>query len=110
MGVLRGGGGAAFPLAGGLADVVIAPALRNKGLGRGLSLGGNAQRVGTHIGDKTHRAVSRNVHAFIQRLGGAHRAGGREAERAARVLLQGGRDEGRRGLAAALALSIFVMV
>ena len=104
VGVLRGGGGAAFPLAGGLADVVVAPALRNKGLGRGLSLGGNAQRVGTHIGDKTHRAVARNVHAFIQRLGGAHRAGGREAERAARVLLQGGRDEGRRGLAAALAL------
>lgn len=40
VGVLRGGGGAAFPLAGGLADVVVAPALRNKGLGRGLGLGG----------------------------------------------------------------------
>ena len=107
VGVLGGGGGTALPLAGGLADVILAPAVSNKGLGRGLGLGGDAQRVSTHIGDEAHGAVARDVHAFVQCLGGAHRAGGREAKGAAGVLLQSRGDEGRRGLAAALAFFNF---
>ena len=107
VGVLRRRGGAALPLAGRLADIALAPAVSDKGFGGGLRLGSDAQRVGTHVGDQTHRAVPRNVNALVQGLGGAHRPRGRKAERAARVLLQRGGDEGRRGLTAALALFDF---
>ena len=103
MGVLGGRGRAGLPLALGVADVVVAPAARDELFGGGACLGGDAQRVGTHVGDQTHGAVACNVHAFVQCLGSAHRAGGREAKGTAGVLLQGGGDKGRRGLAAALA-------
>ena len=49
VGVLRRRGGAALPLAGRLADIALAPAVGDKGLGGGLRLGSDAQRVGTHV-------------------------------------------------------------
>ena len=104
MGVLRVGGGAAFPAALGLADVVLAPAPADVAFGGGGSLVRDAQRVGTHIGDQTHRAMPGDVHAFIQRLSCPHGAGGGKAVAAAGLLLQGGGDEGRRGHPVALAL------
>ena len=44
-----------------------------------------------------------NVHAFVQRLGGTHSAGGRKAQAAGCLLLQGTGDKGRGGLLCALA-------
>ena len=48
-----------------------------------------------------------DVHAFVQRLGGPHGAGGRKAQTAGCLLLQGTGDEGRGGLLRALALFQF---
>ena len=104
MGVLGGGGRAGLPAAGGLVHIGFAPAPADELLGRGHRLVRDAQRVGTHIGDEAHGAVVLDVHPFIQRLGGPHRAGGRKAEGPAGVLLQGGGDEGRGRRTPALAL------
>ena len=47
---------------------------------RGLRLLGDAQRVGTHVGDQAHRALARDVDALIELLGDGHRAPGRHVE------------------------------
>ena len=54
-------------------------------------------RVGTHIGNQTH-CLAADVHAFIQRLRGAHGAVGGHAQFAHRFLLQGGSGERRGGI------------
>ena len=64
----------------------------------------DAQAVGTHVGDQTHGAVACNVHAFVQGLGSAHGAGGRKAQAAGCLLLQGTGDKSRSGLLCPLAL------
>ena len=85
------------------ADIRLAVSTGDILLGGSHSLVRNAQTVGTHIGDKTHHAVSGNVHAFVQGLGGAHGAGGCKAQPAGGLLLQGTGDKGRGGLLCALA-------
>ena len=57
---------------------------------RGLCLLGDAQRVGTHVGDQAHRALARDVDALIELLGDGHRAPGRHVELARGLLLQRG--------------------
>ena len=104
---LRRGGRAGLPLAGGLVDIAFAPAPADELFGGGHGFVRHAQRVGTHIGDQTDGAEALDVDAFIQRLGGAHRAGGGKAQRAAGVLLQRGGDERRGRGAPALAFVDF---
>ena len=104
MGILGGGGTLGFIAALFAADVFLAVGIRNECLGGGGGLVGNAQAVGTHIGDQTGDALALDLHAFVQRLGGPHGAGGGEAQPTAGLLLHGGGDEGRRRHPAALAL------
>ena len=104
MGVLRSRGalGLPRPLVG--ADILFAVGPGNILLGRRHGFVRDAEAVGTHVGDQTHGAVARDVHAFVQGLGGPHGAGGRKAQPTGRFLLQGTGDEGRGGLLGALAL------
>ncbi len=104
MGVLCGCGGTGLVFALGLADIALAPAAADILLGRGHRLVRDTQRVGTHIGDQTDGPVAGDLHTFVQRLGGPHGAGGREAVAAAGLLLEGGGNEGRRRHTAAAAL------
>ena len=97
MGVLSGGGAAALVGALGGADVPLPVGFGDILLGTGHRFVGDAQAVGTHVGDQTHGAPPGDVHAFVQGLGGAHGAGGGEAQAAAGLLLQGGGDERRCG-------------
>ncbi len=62
---------------------------------------GQIDRVGTHIGDQTGGAIP-SIDAFVELLGDAHGALGGEAQFAPCFLLQGGRDEGGRGITLAL--------
>jgi len=107
VGILRGG--RAFGLPGALvgADILFAVSVRNILLCSGDRFIGDAQAVGTHIGDQTHGAMPGNVHALVQGLGGPHGAGGRKAQAAGSLLLQGTGDERRGGLLGALALFQF---
>jgi len=59
---------------------------------------GQVHRVGTHIGDQTD-GLAADVHAFVQRLRGAHRAVGGHAELAHGLLLQRRGREGCCGIA-----------
>ena len=59
--------------------------------------------VGAHVGDQADRLAA-DVDALEQALGGLHRAVGREAELARRLLLQGRGAERRRRVAADLLL------
>ena len=52
-----------------------------------LRLHGDAQRVGTHVGDKAHRSLAGDVHALIQLLGDGHGAAGGHIQLAGRLLL-----------------------
>ena len=63
----------------------------------------HAHGVGAHVGDEADRPLLSQLHAFVQLLGGAHRASGREAKLLGRFLLHRARRKGRRRLAAALA-------
>ena len=103
VGVLCCRGALGLPCALIGADIRLAVSTGDILLGGGHSLVRDAQTVGTHIGDQTHHAVPGNVHAFVQRLGGAHGAGGRKAQAAGGLLLQGTGDKGRGGLLCALA-------
>ena len=58
---------------------------------------GKTQRVGTHIGDQTQRALAGHIHTFIQLLGNGHGALGGETQLAGCFLLQGRSGKGRRG-------------
>ncbi len=70
------------------------------GLGRWRP--GEGHRVGTHVGDQADRALA-DVDPLVELLGGAHGLAGREAELAARLLLQGAGGEGGGGVALLLA-------
>ena len=84
----------------GLGRIVLpAVAVLDKALGRGNGLLGQAEGVGTHIGDQTHRSLSSDVHALIELLGDGHGAGGGHIQLAGGLLLEGGGGEGGRGVA-----------
>ncbi len=85
-------------------QILAAPAAVNEFPRLPDSVLADAQGVSTHIGDKAHSPLALNVHALIQLLGGPHGPVGLEAQLPAGLLLQGGGDEGRGGLAAAAAL------
>ena len=65
--------------------------------GGGLRLCGNAQGIGTHVGDKTLRAAQfrADVDTLVQFLRHAHDAGGLEIQLAGCFLLHGGSGKGR---------------
>ena len=63
---------------------------------------GQTHRVGPHVGDQTGGLAAVDGNTFIQALGRAHGALGREAELARGFLLQRGRRERRRRIAFAL--------
>ena len=107
MGVLRCRGALGLPGALVGADIALAVGPGDVLSGSCHSLIGDAEAVGTHIGDEAHGAVAGDVHAFVQRLGSPHGAGGRKAQTAGCLLLQGTGDEGRGGLLRALALFQF---
>ena len=107
MGVLRCRGALGLPGALVGADIALAVGPGDVLSGSCHSLVGDAEAVGTHIGDEAHGAVAGDVHAFVQGLGSPHGAGGREAQTAGCLLLQGTGDEGRGGLLRALALFQF---
>ena len=97
VGVLGAGFGLVDP---GLAGVVVrAVAGEDEVLRGGGGLVGQAEGVGTHIGDETHGALPLDVHALIELLGDGHGPPGRHVELAAGLLLEGGGDEGGRGVA-----------
>ena len=98
MRVLRAGLG--FIHVRGLGAVFGAEFLLNQRARRGLRLLGDAQRVGTHIGDQAVRGAFAEADALIELLRDHHRALRREAEPAVGLLLQGGGGERRHRLAA----------
>ena len=99
--------GLGLVVAGSLGVVVLPVAAENEGLCRGNGLLGDAQRVGTHIGDETHRALARDVNALVELLGDGHGAARRHIELARGLLLQGrGRKRQRRGALLVRALDI----
>jgi len=104
VGVLRGSGALGLPGALVGADIGFTVGPCDILLGGSHRFVRNAQAVGTHIGDQTHGAVACNIHAFVQGLGSAHGAGGRKAQPAGCLLLQGAGDESRSGLLCPLAL------
>ena len=84
----------------GLLGVIPLPvAAHDKGLGRGQRLLGQAQGVGTHIGDKAHSSLSLDVHPLIELLGDGHGTPGSHVQLAGGFLLEGGSDERRGGIA-----------
>ena len=97
VGVLSASLGLVVPGLGRI--VLLAVAGLNKTLGSGNGLLGEAQGVGTHIGDQTHGALAGDVYALIELLGDRHSAGGGHVQFAAGLLLEGGGGEGRRGIA-----------
>ena len=74
MGVL--GPGLGLILAEGVGPVGGAVAAVDERTGGYLGLMGDAQRIGTHIGNKTHGALAAELHALIQLLGDGHGAAG----------------------------------
>ena len=101
VGILRPTLGLILTGLGGI--VALAVALHDKVLCRRLRLGRDAERVGTHVGNQTHRAHACNVHAFIELLGDGHGAAGGHVHLAGGLLLQGGGGKGRRGRALLIA-------
>ena len=103
MGVLGSGGAAGLPGALIGTDILFPVGPRNIFLGSGHSLVRNSQTVGTHVGNQTHGAVTGDVHAFVEGLGGPHGAGGGEAQPPGGLLLEGTGDKGGGGLFGPLA-------
>ena len=81
--------------------IILTVAAENKRLGGGKRLLGNAQRVGTHVGDEAHRALAGDVHALVELLRDGHRAARRHVQLTRRLLLEG-RGRERRGRRARL--------
>ena len=97
MGVL--GAGLGLELAGLAGVIVLAVAALDKAPGGGGGLVGQAQGVGTHIGDQTHGALPGDVNALVELLGDGHGAAGGHVQLAAGLLLEGGGGEGRSRVA-----------
>ena len=104
VGILCGSGALGLPCALVGADIGFTVSPCDIFLCGGNGFIRDAQAVGTHVGDQTHGAVARNVHAFVQGLGSAHGTGGRKAQAAGCLLLQGTGDKSRSGLLCPLAL------
>ena len=77
--------------------IAIAIAMADKVRRGGHGLFGKPQGVGTHIGDKTQRALAGHIHAFVQLLSHHHGLLGSEAQLPGSLLLQGGGGEWGRG-------------
>ena len=85
----------------GLAGIVgRAVAIGDKITRSGQRLLGQAQGVGTHIGDEADGALAADVDALIELLRNGHRAARRHIELSGGLLLQRGGDERRRRRAA----------
>ena len=97
VGVLGPGFGLVMP--GLVRIIVLAVAVDDQLPGGRQGLLRQAQGVGTHIGDEAHGALALDVHALVELLGHRHGPPGRHAQLAAGLLLEGGGDEGRRGIA-----------
>ncbi len=69
-----------------------------------LCLPGHIGRVSTHIGDETDRVALAQRDTLVQRLGGAHRLFGGEAQSSRRLLLHGAGGVWWRGVSAPLTL------
>jgi hypothetical protein len=91
---LLGGLVAAREEVGLLGQVGVAEGLADIRAGHLDGLAREVRRVGPHVGDQARGPLARDVHALVERLGGAHRALGAEAEPARRGLLQRARDVG----------------
>ena len=78
--------------------IVLAVPSLDEGLGGSQSLLRQAQRVGSHVGNQTHGALSGDVHALIQLLGHGHGAPRGHVQLSRGLLLQGGGDKGRGGV------------
>jgi len=85
-------------LAGRGGDIVLAVVGSDQMARGGKRLFGDVDAVGAHIGDEADR-LAVDVDAFVEPLCDAHRMGGRKAEFAARLLLQGRGGERRRRVA-----------
>ncbi len=88
--------GAGFEAAGLTVIKLLAVMLLDERPGRRQRILRQTQRVGTHIGDKAHGALTLDVHAFIQLLGDGHGAPRRHTKAARSLLLKRGGDERRR--------------
>ena len=97
VGVLCPGLGLEPP--GGVRQVLLPIPGGGKLPGGGNGLVGQAQGVGTHVGDKTHGALSLDIHALIQLLGDGHGPPGAHVQLPAGLLLEGAGDKGGRGRA-----------
>ena len=94
--VLRVGFGAEGP---GLRQRVVFPiGPLNVIMRRRKCLIGDAQRIGSHIGDQAHRTQVWQVDALVQLLRHLHGTLGLEAKPSGGILLQSGGDKGRRGV------------
>ncbi len=97
--------GALLRLVGGrgVGEILASEPPGDPGAGLVLGLASDAHGVGAHVGDEADRALAPQLDALVELLRQHHRLLGREVELAARLLLKGGGDEGRRGIAPALA-------
>ena len=95
VGILGPGLGLVVVGLGGI--VFLAIAAEDEVPGSGDSLLTDAQRVGTHVGDKAYTALALDVHALIELLGDGHGSPGSHAQLAGGLLLQRGGGERRRG-------------
>ena len=92
MGILSTG----FGLIGSGAGIIVVPvSLMDKGSGGVQGVLRKAQRVGSHIGNKTRGSLAADSHAFVQLLCDGHSAAGRHAQPAGCLLLQRGSNERR---------------
>ena len=98
MGVL--GPGLGLILAEGVGPVGGAVAAVDERTGGHLGLMGDAQRIGTHIGNEADRALAADVDALIELLRNRHRAARRHVQLARGLLLERRGDERRRRRAA----------
>ena len=79
--------------------VLLAVTGLDKSLGRRQGLLGQAQGVGTHIGDEAHGAFPGDVHPFVELLGDRHGTPRGHIQLPGRLLLERRGDKGGRGIA-----------
>ena len=84
-------------------DILSAVAVGDEFPNFGEGFRADSRGIGTHIGDKTHRAFGSQFDAFIEALRDHHRALDAETQFAGGLLLQGGSDKRRHRVAFLLA-------
>ena len=97
VGVLGAALGLEFSGLGGTVGPAVP--LADKAPGGGHCFVGQAQRVGTHVGDQAHSSLAGDVDALVELLGHRHGSCGGHVQLAGGLLLEGGCSEGRSGLA-----------